>query len=610
MELNGHFSSWYRLSAWPELETGDGSPGPTTEEERGRKGGGGKEEEEQEEEEDSEGRHGGKEQEEEVSRHRPKASNGHGDSDFGDGQEDPQDYCPGGYHPVRKGDLFNSRYHVVRKLGWGHFSTVWLCWDTWAKRFVALKVVKSALHYARAARDEVSILQRIREADSEDPYRERVVALLDNFRVSGPNGIRMCMVFEALGQQLLLWIVRANYRGIPIACVKTIIRQVLQALEYLHGRCGVIHTDIKPENVLLCVGDDYLRRLAAHATDRRRTGVPAQGPPRRWREQSYGRREEEEEEEKRRAAMAATSEGAPRPQRRLRPARSDEEEEEEGGAMSSGDDGEGWGATGGGAVGSEDGVDGGVVGSEDGEEGVSENGVDGESADGVEGEAAGSEDLVDGGAGGREERGAVTMEELSSPATPLHVVPSAADLLPDVLDPASAEHLLVKVVDLGNACWVDKHFSDDIQTRQYRALEVLLGAEYGTPADIWSTACMAFELATGGYLFEPHSGEGYSRDEDHIAHIIELLGNLPRSFAMSGRYSREIFNSKGEMRHIDELTPWPLPDVLLEKYGWSADEASAFASFLLPMLAPRPWRRATAAQSLDHEWLQQQQQQA
>lgn len=86
-----------------------------------------------------------------------------------------------------------------------------------------------------------------------------------------------------------------------------------------------------------------------------------------------------------------------------------------------------------------------------------------------------------------------------------------------------------------------KHFTEDIQTRQYRALEVLIGAEYGPPADIWSTACMvktktticcidwltdrligctycwlifqAFELATGDYLFEPHSGEDYTRDE-------------------------------------------------------------------------------------------------
>ena len=64
----------------------------------------------------------------------------------------------------------------------------------------------------------------------------------------------------------------------------------------------------------------------------------------------------------------------------------------------------------------------------------------------------------------------------------------------------------VKIADLGNACWTNLHFTEDIQTRQYRALEVLIGAGYGPPADIWSTACMAFELATGDYLFEPHSG--------------------------------------------------------------------------------------------------------
>jgi len=45
-------------------------------------------------------------------------------------EEDLEDYRPGGYHPVSIGDEFNSsRYVVVRKLGWGHFSTVWLARD-------------------------------------------------------------------------------------------------------------------------------------------------------------------------------------------------------------------------------------------------------------------------------------------------------------------------------------------------------------------------------------------------------------------------------------------------------------------------------------------------
>jgi serine/threonine-protein kinase SRPK3 len=45
-------------------------------------------------------------------------------------EEDGQDYRPGGYHPVSIGDSFsNNRYIVVRKLGWGEFSTVWLARD-------------------------------------------------------------------------------------------------------------------------------------------------------------------------------------------------------------------------------------------------------------------------------------------------------------------------------------------------------------------------------------------------------------------------------------------------------------------------------------------------
>lgn len=44
-------------------------------------------------------------------------------------QEDVSQYFRGGYHPVVIGDVFDSRYRVIRKLGWGHFSTVWLCWD-------------------------------------------------------------------------------------------------------------------------------------------------------------------------------------------------------------------------------------------------------------------------------------------------------------------------------------------------------------------------------------------------------------------------------------------------------------------------------------------------
>ncbi|KAK4104664.1 kinase-like protein [Parathielavia hyrcaniae] len=59
--------------------------------------------------------------------------------DFG-GYETLENYEPGGFHPVRIGDVYDGRYRVVRKLGAGGFSTVWLARDVLDSRWIALKM--------------------------------------------------------------------------------------------------------------------------------------------------------------------------------------------------------------------------------------------------------------------------------------------------------------------------------------------------------------------------------------------------------------------------------------------------------------------------------------
>uniref|UniRef100_A0A671XD86 non-specific serine/threonine protein kinase n=1 Tax=Sparus aurata TaxID=8175 RepID=A0A671XD86_SPAAU len=468
-------------------------------------------------------------------------------------QEDPSDYCKGGYYPVTIGDLFNGRYHVVRKLGWGHFSTVWLCWDLQKKRFVALKVVKSAPHYTETALDEIKLLRCVRDSDPSDPYRETVVQLIDDFKISGVNGVHVCMVLEVLGHQLLKWIIKSNYMGLPLVCVKTIIRQVLQGLDYLHTKCKIIHTDIKPENILLDVDEIYIRRLAAEATIWQRAGAP---PP----SGSSG-----EDVLKLTLFKLLLLSGPPVVNGNTSRCTANSKASPE-------------------STGSwlEDRCNGHAP----GRFSSPASGLSGFSSSVMSATSESALSTQSGYSSGRD-----------------GVLFSASDFVLSPLDPLNAHKLRVKIADLGNACWVHKHFTEDIQTRQYRALEVLIGAEYGPPADIWSTACMAFELATGDYLFEPHSGEDYTRDEDHIAHIIELLGPIPLPFALSGRYSREYFNRRGELRHISSLKPWGLFEVLLEKYEWPLDQAAQFSDFLLTMLELQPERRATAAQCLQHAWL-------
>ncbi len=73
------------------------------------------------------------------------------------------------------------------------------------------------------------------------------------------------MVMEVLGCNLLRLIKQFAYRGIPGALLKRVIRQTLLGLDYLHTECRIIHTDIKPENILLCLTPREIDELAARA---------------------------------------------------------------------------------------------------------------------------------------------------------------------------------------------------------------------------------------------------------------------------------------------------------------------------------------------------------
>jgi len=82
-------------------------------------------------------------------------------------------------------------------------------------------------------------------------HSKHVATLYDSFFHTGPNGRHMVMVFSMLGCNLLSVIKAYNYRGIPIPVVKNMIRGMCMGLDFLHRKCNIIHTDLKPENVLL-----------------------------------------------------------------------------------------------------------------------------------------------------------------------------------------------------------------------------------------------------------------------------------------------------------------------------------------------------------------------
>jgi len=458
------------------------------------------------------------------------AADSEGTQDFSDDEDEGKDgYKKGGYHPVKVGEVYNNNLVVVRKLGWGHFSTVWCAWDRKKKKQVALKVQKSASHYTEAAMDEIDFLNKA--ASIDHPGSRQVVRLWDSFKHTGLNGNHVCMVFEPMGPNLLALIKHYNYRGIPMDLVRCITRQVLEGLDFLHSKCSIIHTDLKPENVLLCpIEGEYSDNLEEEA-NALATQLAAAQPL------TKNQKKRLKEKKKKLAKQAA----------------------EQAGASVEGDSGAA-------SVAST----------------PSQQDADGEKTNG---------------AGTRGKEGAHAEKSPRKGAEGARPQAGIAAL-------CEGPEIGAKVVDLGNACYTYKHFTEDIQTRQYRSPEVILGATYDTSADMWSLACMVFELVTGDLLFDPHEGEGYDRDEDHLAQMQELLGRMPKAIAMNGHYSLELFNRKGELRNIRRLKFWDLTSVLVDKYRMHIDQAAALTDFLVPMLEFDTSKRATAAHMLTHPWLQ------
>ena len=70
------------------------------------------------------------------------------------------------------------------------------------------------------------------------------------------------MVFEILGVNFLEIIKRYDYKGVPLPLVRKLARQCLIGLDYMHRMCKIIHTDFKPENVVICLRDDQVEEIS------------------------------------------------------------------------------------------------------------------------------------------------------------------------------------------------------------------------------------------------------------------------------------------------------------------------------------------------------------
>lgn len=172
----------------------------------------------------------------------------------------------------------------------------------------------------------------------------------------------------------------------------------------------------------------------------------------------------------------------------------------------------------------------------------------------------------------------------------------------------------IKVIDFGSSCYEHQRVYTYIQSRFYRAPEVILGGKYGMPIDIWSFGCILAELLTGYPLF-PGEDEG-----DQLATMMEVMGMPPPKLLESCKRQRMFFSSKGHPRYCtlsqnpDGTTSYsggrsrrgkfrgPPESKELSRALKGCDDP-LFLDFLQRCLEWDPTARMTPAQALRHGWL-------
>jgi len=176
-------------------------------------------------------------------------SSGSESDEWYDGDEnDEYAYSIGGYYKVAPGDVLKKEYCIKKRLGWGHFSQVYLCQKKSDSEFIAVKIQKTGEDYIKAGNEEVSYHEAINKIETTETH---VCRMQNHFEIYSGRGLHVCMTFEIMFSCLydILDTSEAG-TGFPLGVVKAITREVLMGINEIH-KAGLIHTDVKPENVMM-----------------------------------------------------------------------------------------------------------------------------------------------------------------------------------------------------------------------------------------------------------------------------------------------------------------------------------------------------------------------
>ncbi len=151
----------------------------------------------------------------------------------------------------------------------------------------------------------------------------------------------------------------------------------------------------------------------------------------------------------------------------------------------------------------------------------------------------------------------------------------------------------IKLTDFGNIIKLDNLENKEIQVRYYRAPEIILDSKYDKTVDFWSVGCILFELLTGDILFNPKKGNKKINQDFHHLYLMEkFLGPIPNDMIENSKrgelfYEKKEINNKIEykLRGVEEIVPLKLSELLIDKYNFVKENANYIENILKKCLS-------------------------
>ena len=150
------------------------------------------------------------------------------------------------YYKANPRDHIAYRYEIVKILGKGSFGEVMEVIDHKAKKRLALKIIISDDEMKEQTKIEADILSKLNRSHATS----HSIRGIDFFIFRS----HACITFELMGLNLYQVLAKHGFRAMKPSLVKNYARQIFSGLKDI-AKLGIIHADLKPENVCLSLED-------------------------------------------------------------------------------------------------------------------------------------------------------------------------------------------------------------------------------------------------------------------------------------------------------------------------------------------------------------------